>query len=1178
LPKKIKIQFTLRFINLLFVTILLSSSAFSFDGKPSVRFKHLTIEDGLPQNSVQAILQDNTGFLWIGTQEGLVRYDGYSLKVFKHEPSNRHSLSDNYIRSLIEDRHGNLWVGTRGGGLNHFNPITQQFIHYRHQAGDANSLSDDFVNNLLEDRQGNLWVGTEGGGLNHFNTKTLKFTHYRHQAGDANSLSDDNIYSLIEDSQGNIWIGTRGGGLNHFNPKTLKLTHYRHQTGEANSLSHDFVWGLIEDSQGNLWIGTGGGGLNHFNPKTQQFTHYRHQAGDTNSLSDDDIYSLIEDSQGNLWVGTRGGGLNHFNPKTQQFTHYRHQAGDASSLSDDFVWSLLEDSQGNLWVGTISGGLNHFTPKIQQFTHYRHQAGDANSLSDDDVYSLFEDRRGNLWLGTGGGGLNHFNPEKKQFTHYRHQAGDANSLSNDNIYSIIEDSQSNLWIGTVGGGLNHFNPKTQLFTHYRHQTGDANSLSDDGVWSLLEDSQGNLWVGTDGGGLNHFNPKTQKFTHYRHQAGNANSLSDDGVYSLLEDRQGNLWVGTINGGLNHFNPKTQQFTHYRHQTGDDNSLSHDAVVSLLEDSQGNLWVGTADGLNLFNSKTEKFKRFTTINGLPNNVIYRIEDDKQGNIWLSTNQGLSRMTPKTETFRNYDVGDGLQSNEFNFGASFKGKKGELYFGGINGFNRFVPENIVDDKQGPIVLITDMFLLNESVPIAPLVSSHSQTLEQNTETKSLMVSSSRKADDDVVGFSLTQAIHVTKGITLTYIDNIVAFEFAALHLSNPTKNKFAYQMVGWDKDWVSTDYKNRRATYTNLPNGAYTFRVKASNADGYWNEDGASLNITVLPPPWKTWWAYTLYGLFLLSLVFVFISSQRKKVIFVQKVNAQLEHKVAERTAELKAQKHKVEAQKNDVEKKNKEILATQKQLIQSSKMATIGTMTAGVAHEINNPTNFTHAAVYMMKDETSAIKVYLKQLAGGDNADEAVIRSFDEKFSKLIGLIETATEGTTRIKTIVNDLRTFSRLDDDKKLVVKLGSIIASTIHLVKTQYDEIEIIIDIDADPTISCFPAKLSQVFMNIAVNACQAIESKKLQNKEFVGQLTISLIKDVDQTQVIFKDNGCGMSEVTQKKIFDPFFTTKDVGSGTGLGMAISFGIIEDHNGTLKVSSVINEGSIISICLPSN
>ncbi|MCJ8322147.1 MAG: ATP-binding protein, partial [Colwellia sp.] len=755
-------------------------------------------------------------------------------------------------------------------------------------------------------------------------------------------------------------------------------------------------------------------------------------------------------------------------------------------------------------------------------------------------------------------------------------------------------SRGNLWIGTYDSGLNHFNPKTQKFTHYRHQPGDANSLSDDNIMSLLEDSQGNLWVGT-GGGLNQFNPKTQQFTHYRNQAGDVNSLSDDDVWSFIEDSQGDFWVGT-RGGLNHFNPKTQQFTHYHHQAGDANSLSDDNVYSLLEDSQGNLWVGTPDGLNLFNKNTANFTHFTTKNGLPNNVIYRIEEDKQGNIWLSTNQGLSRMNPKAETFRNYDVGDGLQSNEFNGGASFKSKNGELFFGGINGFNRFTPENIIDDKQAPIVLITAMFLLNESVPIVPLLSNHNPILEQSTETKLLTISSSSNAVDELEGFSLTQAIHVTKAITLTYKDNIIAFEFAALHFSNPTKNQFAYQLVGWDKDWVSTDYKNRRATYTNLPNGDYTFRVKASNADGYWNEDGASLKITVLPPPWKTWWAYTLYGLFLLTLVVAFIHSQRKKVLFERNINAQLEHKVVERTSELKAQKdeveeknkkieaqksevevknQKIEAQKNEVEEKNKEILATQKQLIQSSKMASIGTMTAGVAHEINNPTNFAHAAAYMMKDEIIKIKAFLKQLAGGDKAESEVLQSFDEQFTKLIELTKTTTEGTARIKTIVEDLRTFARIDDVKHEQVQISDLINSTVHLVRTQYDSITIDTEFDYEPLFKCFPSKLNQVFMNIIVNACQAIENKKSSISNFEGKVVIKTNQYEDQLIMSFEDNGCGMIEETINRIYEPFFTTKDVGSGTGLGMAISFGIIDEHGGSINIESEIDKGTKVIIKL---
>ncbi len=398
----------------------------------------------------------------------------------------------------------------------------------------------------------------------------------------------------------------------------------------------------------------------------------------------------------------------------------------------------------------------------------------------------------------------------------------------------------------------------------------------------MEDSKNNLWVGTRGGGLNYFNIKTKKFTHYRHQSKNPNSLSHDSVWSLLEDSRGNLWIGTIGGGLNHFNVKTKQFTHYRHQAREPKSIGHDSIYSIMEDSEGNLWVGTPDGLNHLNIKTKKFKLYTKKNGLPNNVIYSIEEDNQGYIWLSTNQGLSRMEPKTGKFKNYDVGDGLQSNEFNGGSSFKSESGELFFGGINGFNSFYTDNIIEDIEPPKVLITNMLLLNKSIPII-----------SKTSKKNQKVTSSRNKP----GFSLAQAIHETETITLTYKENIVAFEFSALHFSNSKKNQFAYQLMGWDKDWVTTDYKNRRATYTNLPDGSYTFRVKASNSDGFWNEDGASIQITVLPPPWKTWWAYTLYGLFFLSLILAFIHSQKKKVLFERAINKQLEQKVAERTAEL-----------------------------------------------------------------------------------------------------------------------------------------------------------------------------------------------------------------------------------------------------------------------------------------
>jgi ligand-binding sensor domain-containing protein/signal transduction histidine kinase/DNA-binding response OmpR family regulator len=846
-----------------------------FAKETSIRFQHLGIEDGLPQNSVITVFQDSTGFMWFGTEMGLARYDGYNLKVYKHDVDKSNSLSHNYITKIVEDKHGNLWIGTRRGGLNYFNIKTENFTHYQHQENNTNSLSHDFIYTIAKDNQDNLWIGTVGGGLNYFNTKNKQFTHYRHLENDLTSLSHDNVLSIVVDKQDNVWIGT-ANGLNYFNINNAQFTPYHHKPNDINSLSHNNVFSLVEDSKDNLWIGTRSG-LNYFNTKNAQFTHYRHQENDPKSLSHDLVYSVIEDSQGNIWVGTGGGGLNYFNTKKQQFTQYHYQSNEPNSLSNNNIFRIVEDDQSNIWIGTVGGGLNYFNIKNESFTHFQNQTNDLNSLSHNNVFSTVESKQGDLWIGIQAGGLNHFNSKNKQFTHYLHKESDSNSLSSNIVSCVIEDMHGNLWIGT-NKGINHFDIKSKKFTHYRHQANNPNSLNSDIVMSMIEDSVGNLWIGTNKG-ISHFNTTNKQFTHYRHQNDNSNSLSNNNVLSIIEDSQGNFWFGTT-GGLNHFNTKTKEFTHYRHQKNVSSSLSNDTVLSLTEDSHDNILVGTFSGLNVFDTKLKKFKIYNKLDGLPDNVIYSTEEDKQGYIWISTNQGLSRMDPKTETFKSYNVSDGLQSNEFNIGASFKSKTGELFFGGINGLNRFTPENSNDDTQPPKVVITNMLLLNKSVPITTTAS---QTKNGHIIGKN-------------VGFSLAQTIHETKSIILTHQDNIITFEFSVLHFRNTKKNKFAYKLEGWDKGWVNTDYKNRRATYTNLPHGDYTFRVKASNSDGYWNEEGTSLQIRVLPPVWKTWWAYTLYVLILLVIVFVYIRSQQRKLIFERKLNAQLESKVEERTKE------------------------------------------------------------------------------------------------------------------------------------------------------------------------------------------------------------------------------------------------------------------------------------------
>lgn len=823
----------LRLLLLACLAIVLSLPSAIASG-PSTRFEQLSIEHGLPQSSAKAIIQDQQGFLWVGTEEGLARYDGYEFKVFKNNSDSSESISNNYVTALFEDKRGYIWIGTRNGGLNRFNPITEKFVHYQHQPNNSNSLSGNSIHAIAQDLQENIWIGTNGAGLNRFNSKTEKFTQFRHKTKNLNSLSSDSISEITVDKNGHLWIGTWGGGLNYFNTDTQQFTHYNHQNSDPHSLSNNTVTAIVEDKHGNFWLGTLGGGLNYFNPKTNHFTHYRNQSTNLNSLSNDIIRDIIYDQQGNLWIGTDGGGLNRLNSLTKHFTHYRHQDSNPNSLSNNIIRAITEDHKGNLWVGT--------------------------------------------W----GGGLNRFNSETRQFTHFRSDPQNPNALNDDKIYVITEDQHNNLWIGTDSRGVNVFDPTTKTFRHYRHDPNDTNSLSDNAVSAITEDKQGNIWLGT-WKGLNKFNPSTQTFTHYKKEQSNPNSLSNNSVRVITLDSKGNLWLGTW-GGLNHFNPKTEQFTHYKHLESDPNSLSNNTIYSIKEDQQGNLWVGTASGLNLLDTKTGKFTHFFEEDGLANNVVYRIEEGHNEDIWLSTNLGLSNFNLKTNTFKNYNMGDGLQSNEFNADASFKNEQGELFFGGINGFNRFFPDKIEANTQYPKVTFTDMLLSNQSVPVSSsemVDSNHTQIIKNALNNK----------------YSLTQAIHSTSDIILTHQQNLVTFEFSTLHFSNPTKNQYTYKMDGFDKQWIKTDYKNRRATYTNLPTGSYILRVRASNPYGIWNEEGASLNITVLPPPWFSWWAYTLYFITAIVIALYFVRAQRNKITFIQKINEELEMKVVERTLGL-----------------------------------------------------------------------------------------------------------------------------------------------------------------------------------------------------------------------------------------------------------------------------------------
>ena len=849
-----------------------------------IKFERISLERGLSGSTVFCILQDSKGFMWFGTHDGLNRYDGYSFTVYRHDPNDPHSLSDDVIWSIYEDHQGVLWIGTDKGGLDRFDRDSGQFVQYRADADDPQSLSHNSVRSVYEDRTGALWIGTGGGGLDRFDRETESFSHYPSRPNDANSLSSGSVTTIYEDRSGVLWIGTHGGGLNMLDRENGQFVHYQanpddpHSLGDTYEVSTDpsspssnYVTTIYEDQSGVLWIGTWGG-LDKFDREREQFVHYQNDANDPSSLSHNYVAAIHEDQSGVLWVGTGGGGLNRFDRVNERFVHYRTDPDDPYSLSNDRVWSVLQDRSGVLWIGTGGGGIVKFDRETEKFAHYQTDLNDPHSLSHNNVTSIYEDGAGILWIGTGGGGLNRFDRETERFTHYQRDLSAPYSLSHNTVASIYEDRSKVLWIGTFGG-LNRFERESGRFFHYQHSPADLYSLSGNNVRLVYEDRSGLLWIGTNRG-LDRFDREKENFVRYQHDPADPYSLSHDNVLSIYEDRSGVLWIGTFGGGLDEFDRTNERFIHYQNDPDDPNSLSDNNVASIYEDQSGMLWIGTVGGgLNGFDRERRTFAHYRSReeDGLPSDLVYGILEDDCGNLWLSTSDGLSRFNLQTETFKNYDVRDGLQSDEFNAGAYYKSRSGEMFFGGVNGFNAFHPDNIRDNPYVPPVVLT--------------------SLTQGGE------------DVDIGG-----AVEDVQEVILQWPNNLFEFEFAALSYVQPEKNQYAYMLEGFDEDWIYVGTR-RFGRYTNLPGRAYRLRVKGSNNDRVWNEEGVSVRITVVPPFWETWW---FRGCIALVLVGGVIGGYRLRVKSVEARNRELRVQVEERTRALEQRTRETERRRQELE--------------------------------------------------------------------------------------------------------------------------------------------------------------------------------------------------------------------------------------------------------------------------
>lgn len=812
--------------------------------QPLPRFRVLSVEQGLSQSAVSSIIQDDRGFVWFGTQDGLNRYDGHTYTVYRRTPGDSLSPSDNTITCMLVDRADDLWFGTYAGGVNRLDHKTGHCERYISVADDSTTVSGNCIMCLALDSSGAVWAGTWTRGLSRFDPGSRTWQRFRHNAGDPHSLVDDRVMTLFVDAGNRLWIGTWGGidRLDSFDAgksgavtTAKRFTHITAVPVQRGTIEDLRITASCADEKGNIWFGTFEGGILEYSGITGQIGRLHDDRGRIPELQSKRIRSLLLDPAGVLWVGTQDAGIILFNPRSGNVSAlYR---GDQSGLSSNAILALYRDRTAGVWVGTDGGGVNHFDPYRYKFTHVKHVPGDFRTLSSAQVRAVCEDASGRVWVGLLGSGVDCIDMNTGDIRHFRHHPGRLNGLSSDAVLTMVNDSHGRLWIGTDGSGIDRLDPGRGTVRNVRIARDSRETIGPDYIMSLLEASDGSMWAGTMGGGLAHLDGNGKTLGRYAHKAESApDQVSGNYIYALSEDRAGRIWVGTWGAGVSVLDPRTGAIRSYRNVPDDPRSLSYNTILSFYQDVRGTMWIGTAGGgLDAFDSTSGVFEHWTEQRGLPNDVVYGILPDDSGGLWLSTNRGVCRLDTAAGTFTTYDLSDGLQSLEFNQGAYHRGTSGRFYFGGINGLSVFRPDRIARDTVPPPVLITQCRVFDDPFLLPP--------------------------DNGP--------------LILTHAQNFFSFEFAALDFTNPEKNAYRYILEGFDQEWIASGTRNY-TSYTNLPAGAYTFRVQGSNGDGVWNRAGAVLPIRVTPAFWETLWFRTLVFGLLLGIGFAYYRGRMRRL--------------------------------------------------------------------------------------------------------------------------------------------------------------------------------------------------------------------------------------------------------------------------------------------------------------